>query len=77
MQETPSKYTKPAYTKKYLRRDPRLERKKDDAENDVRMVEIINWTQVAQDTKGWKRETREAFILLEYWNQRRGRRRRL
>jgi len=40
--ETPRKYTKLTYTKNYLRRDPRLERKEDDAENDIRMVGIIN-----------------------------------
>jgi hypothetical protein len=56
-QETPRKYTKPTNVKKYLRRDPRLERRKDDAETNIRMVEIINWKQVAQDTKEWKRET--------------------
>jgi len=74
-QETPRKYTKSPYTQNYLRRDLRLDKKKN-AENDIRRVRIINWRQVAQDRKEWRRETREAFILTEYWNQRRGIRRR-
>ena len=36
---------------------------KDDAENDVRKMGIVYWTQVAQDRDGW-RTTREALILL-------------
>jgi hypothetical protein len=50
MQETPRKYTKPTYTKNYLRRDPRLGRKKDDAENAI--MGNNNWRKVAQDRKG-------------------------
>ena len=40
-----------------------ISRWKYDAENDVRKMGIVYWTQVAQDRDGW-RTTREAFILL-------------
>ena len=40
-----------------------ISRWKDDAENDVRKMGIVYWTQVAQDRDGW-RTTREALILL-------------
>jgi hypothetical protein len=52
---TPRKYTKQTHTKNYLRRDQRLGRKRHDAENDIRIVGIINWRQVAQGRKGWRR----------------------
>ena len=37
---------------------------KDDVENDVRQMGIINWRQEEQDGDGWRRETMEALILL-------------
>jgi hypothetical protein len=47
--KTPRKYTKPSYTKNYLRGGPSPDRKKDDAENDIRIVGIIDWRQVARE----------------------------
>ena len=35
-----------------------------DVENDIRMMGIINWKEVAQDRDGWRRATREEHILL-------------
>ena len=46
MQETPRKYTKSAYTKKNLREDLRLDA--DGVDNDIKMMWIVNWRQVAQ-----------------------------
>jgi hypothetical protein len=44
MQETPRKYTKATYTI----RDPKA-RCKDDVQNNIRKMGIVNWRQVAQD----------------------------
>jgi hypothetical protein len=49
LQKTPRKYTKPSYTKNYLRDYPRLDRKKDGTENDIRIVGITNWRDVARE----------------------------
>jgi hypothetical protein len=37
---------------------------KDDAENDIRKMGIVNWKQVAQDSVGWRRATGDAFNVL-------------
>jgi hypothetical protein len=39
-------------------------RRKDDEENDIRKVGIVNWRRVAQDRDGWWKATREAVMLL-------------
>jgi len=38
---------------------------KDDVENDVREMDIVNWRQVAQDRDRWRRKTEEAIILFD------------
>jgi hypothetical protein len=48
---------------------------KDDVENDVRQMGIVNWRQVGQDGDGWRRATEKALILFGQWSQRRRRRR--
>jgi hypothetical protein len=63
MHETPRKYIKPTYTKIRLKGRPKA-RWKDEAENDIRKMRIDNWKQIAQDTNGWRRATREALIPL-------------
>jgi hypothetical protein len=35
-----------------------------DVKSDIRQMGIVNWSQVAQDTDGWRRATGEALILL-------------
>ena len=37
---------------------------KDDVQNDIRKMCIVNWRQVAQDRDGYRGATREALILL-------------
>ena len=37
---------------------------KDNMQNDIRNMGIVNWGQVAQDGDGWKRTSRQAAILL-------------
>jgi hypothetical protein len=39
-------------------------KRKDDVENDVRKMGIVNWRQVAQDGEGWSIATGEALIFL-------------
>ena len=43
-------------------------RSKDGVENYVRKMGIVNWRQVKQDTDGWRRVTREVFILFGDWS---------
>jgi len=38
--------------------------RKDDVENDVRQMGIVNWRQVVQDEDGWRRATGEGLIFL-------------
>jgi hypothetical protein len=42
------------------------------------MMGIVNWSQIAQDKNGWRRENREALVFLGQWRHRRrtGRKRR-
>jgi hypothetical protein len=49
--------------KKWYKQRPKA-RWKDDAENDIRKMGIVNWRQAAQDRDGWRAENRETFILL-------------
>jgi hypothetical protein len=37
---------------------------KDDVENDVTKMGIVNWRQIGQDRDEWRRVTRETLILL-------------
>jgi hypothetical protein len=37
---------------------------KDDVQNDIRKMRIVNWRHVAQDKDGQRRATMEALILL-------------
>jgi hypothetical protein len=37
---------------------------KDDVQNDVRKMGIVNWRQVAQDRDRWKRATGTALVLF-------------
>jgi hypothetical protein len=37
---------------------------KDDVEDDLTKMGIVNWRQVAQDRDRWRRATREVLILL-------------
>jgi hypothetical protein len=46
---------------------------KDDVENAIRKMGIVNWRQIAQERDGWRRATGEALILLGLWNHRRRR----
>jgi hypothetical protein len=63
MQETPRKYIKPTYIKKRPKVRPKA-RWKDEAENDIRKMGIVNWREVAHDSDGWRRANGEPFILL-------------
>ena len=38
---------------------------KDDGQNHIRRVEIFNWSQVAQDRKGWKKKLRMHLTFLD------------
>jgi hypothetical protein len=44
---------------------------KDNVENVIRKMGIVNERKVAQDKDGWRRATRKALILFGYWNHRR------
>jgi hypothetical protein len=52
MQETQRKYTKPSYSIKDLRGDPKV-RWKDDVKNDTRRMGM-KWRKVAQGRVGWR-----------------------
>jgi hypothetical protein len=38
---------------------------KDDVENDIREMDIVNWRQIAQESDGWRRENEETIILFD------------
>jgi hypothetical protein len=37
---------------------------KDDVEDKIRKMGVVNWRKVVQDTDGWRRATGKAHILL-------------
>jgi hypothetical protein len=39
-------------------------RSKDGVENGMRKIGIVNWREVKQHRDGWRRVTREVFILF-------------
>jgi len=67
MHKISRKYTKPTYSKKNHGEtqgtpNPKW---KDDVENGIRKIGIVNWIEVAQDRDGWRRATGRRLSFLE------------
>jgi len=43
-------------------------RSKDGVEKDIIKMGIVNWRKVKKDRDGWRRVTREVFILFGEWS---------
>jgi hypothetical protein len=54
-----------AHLHQKLRKGRPKARWKDDVENDIKNIGIVNWRQVTQDRDGWRRAKRRSLYFLD------------